>query len=147
MNSAKNSPPPDHVSRVFNTWPLPVRKKLMSVRKLIFAAAAIEDAGPLTETLKWGQPAYLTEVSKSGTTIRLGCKKNADAYAVYFHCKTTLIASFRKQYSDVFQFEGNRAIVINVAERIPEKELMACLSMALCYHQNKTAKSSPTRHQ
>lgn len=137
----KIPPLPDSVSGVFDTWPSPARKKLLSIRTLIFEAAANEGVGPITETLKWGQPAYLTEVSKSGTTIRLGCKANTGSYAVYFHCQTTLIASFREQYSDVFRFEGSRAIVFDVADRIPKKALKACLSMALCYHRNKTARS------
>ncbi|MEE9322284.1 MAG: DUF1801 domain-containing protein [Granulosicoccus sp.] len=146
MKNAKNPPPPTNVSQVFDTWPPPVRKKLMLVRQLIFSAAAIEGVGPITETLKWGQPAYLTEISKSGTTIRLGSNADTGSYAVYFHCQTTLLASFREMYSDVFRYEGNRAIVFDISDHIPENELMVCLTMALCYHRDKVARSS-TRYQ
>jgi len=47
-----------------------VQKKLMQLRKLIFdVASATEGVGELEETLKWGQPSYLTSQSKSGSTI------------------------------------------------------------------------------
>ena len=66
-------PLPREVSRVFEAFPPPVRRRLLDVRKLIFATAkAHDDVGPLTEALKWGEPAYLTVETGSGSTIRLG---------------------------------------------------------------------------
>ena len=51
--------------------------RLMTLRALIFDVAAKTDGvGALDETLKWGEPAYLTR-SKSGSTIRLGWKASA----------------------------------------------------------------------
>jgi hypothetical protein len=41
----------------------------------------------------------------------------------------------------LFRFEGNRAIIFDIADRVPKKELKACLRMALCYHRNKIATS------
>ena len=60
------------VEQVFRGYPNELRAKLMRLRQLIFeAAAGLEGVGPLDETLKWGQPSYLTSQSKSGTTIRV----------------------------------------------------------------------------
>ena len=61
---------PKDVSGVLSTFPTASRKTLLKVRQLIFECAAADDAiGTLTETLKWGEPAYLTEQTKSGSTI------------------------------------------------------------------------------
>ena len=44
----------------------------MKLRQLIFdVAAKTKDVGQLEETLKWGEPAYLTSESKSGSLIRI----------------------------------------------------------------------------
>ena len=61
------------VQQAFHEFPPEIRTKLLALRKLILdTAASIEGVGPIEETLKWGQPAYLTSQSKSGSTIRLG---------------------------------------------------------------------------
>jgi hypothetical protein len=78
-------PVPDAVAEALGRYSEPVKLRLLQVRDLIFAVAAeTEGVGPLTETLKWGEPAYLTEASRSGTTIRLGVSKSApDQCAVF----------------------------------------------------------------
>jgi hypothetical protein len=130
---------PPAVEAVFASYPPAVRRKLMAVRRLIFAtAAATEGVGPLTETLKWGEPAYLTDASKSGSTIRLGWKAKApERYALLVHCQTTLVDSYRTLFADELSFEGNRAIVFQVADPLPEGPLGACIAMALTYHRTK----------
>ncbi|MDH4442722.1 MAG: DUF1801 domain-containing protein [Rhizobium sp.] len=101
-------------------------------------AAEIGDIGPLTETLKWGEPAYLTEASRSGTTIRLGTiKRWPDDSAVLFNCKTSLVDMFRTVFAADFTFEGNRALVIPAHRALPRAPLMVCLSTALTYHRQK----------
>jgi hypothetical protein len=35
-------------------------------------------------------------------------KANPEQYAMYFHCKTKLVDTFKELYRDVFKFEGNR---------------------------------------
>ncbi|MHA1572057.1 MAG: DUF1801 domain-containing protein, partial [Alphaproteobacteria bacterium] len=70
------------VAAVFDAYPAALRRRLMALRQLIFETAALsEGVGPLTETLKWGQPSYLTQQSGSGTTIRIdGIKGQAGQY-------------------------------------------------------------------
>jgi hypothetical protein len=54
------------------TYPSGIRKQLLVLRELIFAAAqASKGVGELEETLKWGEPAYVTAQSKSGSTVRI----------------------------------------------------------------------------
>ncbi|HEY4807602.1 MAG TPA: DUF1801 domain-containing protein [Roseiarcus sp.] len=130
---------PAEVTAVFSTFPTIVRTRLLEVRELIFeTAAAIESVGPLTETLKWGEPAYLTQATGSGSTIRLGWLRSSErACAVLFNCRTTLIDDFRSQFPDVFAYEKNRAILLDARELLPEAPLRSCLKMALTYHRRR----------
>ena len=130
---------PAEVTAVFSTFPTIVRTRLLEVRELIFeTAAAIESIGPLTETLKWGEPAYLTQATGSGSTIRLGWLRSSErACAVLFNCRTTLIDDFRSQFPDVFAYEKNRAILLDAREPLPEAPLRSCLGMALTYHRRR----------
>ena len=61
--------------------------------------ATVEGVGPLTETLKWGQPSYLTQESGSGSTVRIDRLKKGDGYAIYFHCQSGLVDEFRAPLS------------------------------------------------
>ena len=64
------------VARAFEACPAPARARLLALRELIFRTAAeTPGMGGFDETLKWGEPAYLTAASKSGSTIRIGWKK------------------------------------------------------------------------
>lgn len=88
------------VAAVFRGYPKASRDKLAALRRLILeTAAATEGVGTLEETLKWGQPSYLTTATKSGSTIRLDQVKSAsNQYAMYFHCQTDLVATLRALY-------------------------------------------------
>lgn len=114
---------------------------MLALRKLIFeTATAIDGVGPLTETLKWGEPAYLTEASKSGSTIRIGWKKAAPTrYALYFNCNTSLVETFRDQFGNDLTFEGNRAIVFDKDDPLPRDAVASCIASALTYHRDKKA--------
>ncbi len=124
------------VAEVFNNYPEDMRKKLMFLRQLILETASeIEDVNQLEETLKWGEPSYLT---KNGSTIRMDWKKTyPEQYVMYFHCKTKLVDTFKELYRDVFKFEGNRAILFNETDEILVKELKHCISLSLTYHNRK----------
>ena len=124
------------VARVFDGYPQPMRNKLLRPRQLVLDTAS-ETAGvnALEETLRWREPSYLT---KGGSTLRMDWKAKApDHYAMYFNCNTSLIATFREVYGDVFSFEGNRAIVFHETDELPVDELKHCISLALTYHRVK----------
>src|SRR3982750_102276 len=78
------------VEAAFEAYPRPVKAKLLALRRLILdTAKATRGVGALEETLKWGQPSYLTPATKSGSTIRIDqVKPEPGQYAVYFHCQT-----------------------------------------------------------
>jgi len=124
------------VKEVFNNYPGSVKPQMFHLRELVLAAASeIEGLEKLEETLKWGEPSYLT---KYGSTVRIDWKvKNPDQYAIYFKCTSSLVPTFKIIYKDKFNFEGNRAIVFKLNDEIPEAELKHCISMALTYHKIK----------
>ena len=60
------------VAETFDSYPPNMRRALLALRSLIFETAASTDGvGVLEETLKWGEPAYLTSESRSGSTVRI----------------------------------------------------------------------------
>ena len=124
------------VAAVFEGYAPAMRRGLLRLRELIFAAAAEQPGiGGLVETLKWGQPAYLTGKPNSGSTIRIDAFGGPDErYAMFFHCRSRLVESFRALYPQSFAFEGNRALLFGLREKIPEAELRHCISLALTYH-------------
>ena len=127
------------VAQAFGAFPAPVRKTLSRVRTLIFeTAASIDGVGALDETLKWGEPAYRTTQSCSGSTIRLGWNKSRPGEcAVYFICHTNLVDSFRSLFPHALRFDGNRSIVLVHGEAIDQPALAFCIAAALTYHRDK----------
>ncbi len=126
----------DAVRIVLDSYPESIRDRLLAMRSLVFETAACTDGvGELTETLKWGEPAYLTK-SKSGSTIRLAWKpKQPEQFAMYLNCQTTLIETFRELAPEGVTFEGDRAMVFAPPFEVPRDFLIACITAALTYHQ------------
>jgi len=132
MNIIENS----DVINVLNQYPEPMRQKLLFLRQLIFETASdMPDSQTLEETLKWNEPAYQTH---NGSTLRIAWKKSApQQYAMYFHCKTKLVDTFKELYPETFRFEGNRAIIFYENDAIPVTEIKHCISLSLSYHTVK----------
>ena len=135
--------PDTGVASVFKAYPPGIRAKLMALRELVFDTAdKTTGVGRLTETLKWGQPSYLTEETGSGTTVRIDRLKADNGYAVYFHCQSGLVGQFRELYPETFEYQGKRAIVFDAKDRVPARELRHCLALALTHRSRKKKKSS-----
>ena len=130
------------VSAMFESYPKPVKTKLLALRKLILnTAKTTNGVGAIEEALKWGQPSYLTSESKSGSTIRIDRVKAVPGqYAVYFHCQTNLVDTFRELYPDL-TYSGNRAILLDAKDKLPEAELRHCVGLALTYHLRRNRRS------
>ena len=132
--------PDPAVDAVFRSYPKPVKARLLALRRLILdTAKATKGVGAVEETLKWGQPSYLTPETKSGSTIRIDqVKAEAEAgqYAVYFHCQTNLVETFRELYPEL-SYGGNRCIFLNAEDKAPEAALRHCVALALTYHLGK----------
>ncbi len=132
MASIKNT----EVAKKFSSYPDPIKKRLLFLRQLILdTASEMNNVAKVEETLKWGEPSYVT---KAGSTIRIDWKKSKpEQYAMYFNCNTILVDTFKELFRDQFNFEGNRAILFNENEEIPIVELKKCISLSLNYHRVK----------
>lgn len=124
------------VELVFNNYPDSVRSKMFDLRKLVIETAKeIDGITELEETLKWGEPSYLT---KNGSTLRMDWKaKNPEQYALYFKCTSRLVETFRLVFSNTLKYEGNRAIVFQLDDEIPTDIIKQCIKSTLTYHKVK----------
>lgn len=129
----KTSP---EVELVFASYPEFVRNKMLTLRKLVIEKAQeIEEIAYLEETLKWGEPSYLT---KNGSTLRMDWKsKSPNQYAMYFKCTSRLVETFKLVFKNIFDYEGTRAIVFQINDEIPINELKECIKATLTYHKVK----------
>jgi hypothetical protein len=125
---------PSDVAAAFARLPPEVQAPLMRLRELIFELAEALEVGPLTETLKWGEPAYLTDVSRAGTTIRLGCHRDHPGhYAAFFHCQTRVVSEIRAQQGETFSYQGKRGVFAAVDQPLDADAWRACFALALTY--------------
>lgn len=126
------------VTAKFNACPAAARRALMSIRDWIFELAGeIDGVGPMTESLKWGEPAWRPK-SGSGITIRADWKpKTPDQVMIFFDCKTDLIDRTRSLLSAELATEGNRAIILPLDRPLPEGAIKTVLGWALTYHRDR----------
>jgi Domain of unknown function (DU1801) len=127
------------VEAVFRAYPAKLRERLLLLRELIFeTAAATAGVGDLEETLKWGQPSYVTARTGSGSTVRIDQIKSTPAgYAMYFNCQTDLVGTFRELYPGLLKFGGNRSVLFDQDEEIPAPAMGHCVALALTYRLRK----------
>lgn len=122
------------VAAAYDAFPPEVRNMAIILRALIYDVALQTHAvGPLHETLKWGQPAFLTSVTKSGSTLRIGAPRTGGC-ALYAHCATTIISSYVATFPDADKIEGNRAVHFSQPDDIVPARLRLLIRHALTYH-------------
>ncbi len=129
------------VAEAFASFPDRLRPRLLEIRRMIFdVAAATPGVGRIEEALRWSQPSYLTPETGSGSTIRLGLV-NADpnSCAMFVHCQSGLAGTFKELYGNTFKIGGNRSLVLNIDQPMPESELRHCIGLALTHHLRKKA--------
>lgn len=124
-----------NVKQKFDSYPRDVYVNLKRIRELIYQVAEQDGIGEIIETLKWGEPSY---ASKIGSAVRFDWKaKQPEQYCIFFNCKTTLVETFRELYGDVFNYEGNRAIIFTLGDDLPINALSHCISLSLRYKKIK----------
>jgi hypothetical protein len=64
-------------------------------------------------------------------------KSAANRYAMFFHCQTDLVGTFRELYPTELSYGGNRSILLDGEDDIPEPALRHCVALALTYHLNR----------
>ncbi|MCR8724893.1 DUF1801 domain-containing protein [Frigidibacter sp. ROC022] len=122
--------PPDPVRAAFEAAPASARPGLRTLRALILSVAAeTPGAEPLTETLRWGQPAYL---APKGTALRLGTHRAA-SFALFAHCQSRVIPAFRDGPGAGFRLDGTRAVLFDRVDEIRPGPLSSLIRHALTY--------------
>lgn len=128
----------EQITAVFETYPQDMHAQLLTLRTLIYDVAQQLDIEPPEETLKWGEPAYLTKEKNMGSTIRVAWKeKKPNQYSIFFKCTANLVIAFKARFGDTFHYGGNRSLDFEVATDIPRYELKQCIALALSYHVHK----------
>ena len=75
----KTPAPSPAIATKINSYPAAINDALFHLREMIYQVASEhDDVGDIEETLKWGQPSY---ISKNGSTVRIdGNAKKPDQY-------------------------------------------------------------------
>ncbi len=120
---------------VYAEAPPLVAARLARMRALIHAAADATGTQPLTETLKWGQPAFLP-AKKAGTTLRLGWTAPGTC-TLFVHCQTDLVDRYRSRFPGAFSYERARAVHLPASAPFDEAAFQQIAAMALTYHRDK----------
>ena len=135
-----SAPPlPRDVKTVVRTYPSAARSRFMDIREIVFAAAAdTPETGPLTETLKWGQPAYLTEVTQSGATLRVAWnQRDPDRIGIFLNCRSSLVENIRTLYPGTFEIEGTRGLKLALDKPLPKQAIDHVARLSQSYHRRK----------
>lgn len=124
------------VDQILSQYEQTQSARLQALRAMIHETGrGIEEISEVEETLKWGQPSFVTRPKKIGSTVRIDGKN--DGVSIYFTCSTNLVARFRELYPETFDYVGNREIHFSPDKELPQEELKHCIAMALTYHLNK----------
>lgn len=127
----------EDVERTFESADREARKGLLTLRALIFESAkALPQAGRVEETLRWGQPAYLTPDTKAGTTLRLGPHKQA-RFALFVLCQSRVIPDYIAAFPAWDRIDGTRAVLFDCAEEVEPLRHGWLIRHALTYHLAK----------
>lgn len=108
--------------------------KMMEIRTWIYELSeADQQIGLIQECLKWGEPSFLTPITKSGSTIRMA-KVDDTSFALYFNCKTSIANEIAIEFPE-FNCDGKRALYFTTISKLPKTKMMTCLKKALLYHK------------
>lgn len=118
------------------SYPDCVRDQLKYLRRLVIETAEdIPGITELEETLKWGEPSFVT---KTGSTLRMDWKeKTPNQYQLYFSCTSRLVETFKVVFGELFEYEKSRAIIFQLDHEIPVVQLKKCIRATLMYHEVK----------
>ena len=131
-----HQPIPPAISKVIDACVPDVQTGLYHLRQLILTCAArLPAIGPVTEALRWGQPAFLTLETGAAASLRIG--PVPDGFALFVHCQTNLIAAFLSGPGAGFRTQGSRAVLFHGPDDIIDAPLTLLVGSTLTYRQRK----------
>ena len=123
---------------VIASWPADAQRMAWDCRTLFQAVATDIDAGPLTESLKWGQPAWRPRRPRTGSTLRMGW---SPAYptqlSLFVDCKTDLAVRMQSLYPALPGNDGRREIRLDLDTPLPAQAVSHLAAMTFAYHRAK----------
>lgn len=130
---------PAHIIGAIAAYPEAAQARFTILRRLIFETADQHpEIGPLTESLKWGEPSYAPKRARTGTAVRIAWKEKApEAISLFVNCQTSLVSDWRDLYENELNLIGNRELRLPLDKGLPEAPLRHCVAMALTYHLKK----------
>ena len=121
-------------------WPNAAAAQFTDLRYLILRAAQDAQAGPISESLKWSEPAWRPTRPRQGCTLRAAWSpKSPDRFGLFVDCKTTLAETMRSLYPADFTYEGNRALYLPLGSKVPPQAIDHLARLTFCYHQKRAA--------
>lgn len=122
------------VKAAYDAFPEGQKEIALMLRDLVFAVAAdTPEVGRVEETLKWGQPSFITPKTKSGSTLRIGVTKAGDT-GIYAHCGTSIISDYAATFPGDDRIDGNRGVLFATANEIVPDRLRHLIRHGLTYH-------------
>ncbi len=124
---------PPVVRALFDSWPQTQAAVLEHLRRLILGQAArLPEIGSGTETLRWGQSAFLTP--DTGAACALGLGLAQQDFDVFVQCRTGLIETFPAGLGAAQRDNGNRPVLFRTKAEIDKAALRFPIPRALTYH-------------
>ena len=124
---------------ILSNWPQAAQTHFCTLPYIIHDVAKVAGIGGLTETLKWGEPAWLPKKSGIGSTLRASWPpKRPKTLGLFLNCNSTLPETMRTLYPTTFEFGGIRAISLPLDCPLPTDALHHCAHLTLTYHRTKT---------
>ncbi len=122
------------VKAAYDAFEQKQRDIALILRDLVFEVAMdTPEAGEVEETLKWGQPSFVTPKTKSGSTLRIGVTKAGDT-GLYAHCGTSIIRDYAATFPGDDRIDGNRGVLFSTADDIAKDRLRHLIRHGLTYH-------------
>ncbi len=102
--------------------------------------AKAAQTGPLSEGLKWGQPAWRPVKARMGSTLRLSWRADAPTQLdLFVDCKTDLAARITRDFPDAFDSDARRRLTLQTTEPMPDDALWHLARRTFTYHRDKPA--------
>jgi len=119
------------ILNVIALWPQQAQQHLLAARTIAFDVAQDKPSTQLTESLKWGEPAW--RPLKGGTTLRMSWKAERSALGLFVDCKTDLCARMQHDFPEAFDYAAPRALYLATDAAFPKDALRHLAKMTFRY--------------
>lgn len=131
MSDPTSQFPTDAVQQAFDLSDRQRGRDMLHLRQMIYDTAMDLNIGPISETLKWGQPSYVPTTPKTGTAVRIGAPKTGGV-GLYVHCQTDIIGPLAAAFPATVTIDGNRGLLFH--HGIDDSAATALITAAFTYY-------------